>query len=567
MLHPHRPVALGSLFAVALLSACSYTSSDSMVFSSGDGSSYAKSTFEDGIWGMTLKNDSGKSIYRVVGELTPGLEMRSLLHMEPGAELTIRQTTDGLSRSLLANPDTAGRPLLTYREAGAVTTFEIEDQAWYADRLQDLFDNSSIGAVKHAEAVLEAEGVEGLIARAAEFESSERAEVCLRAAFAAPDITEQQCLEISDAIWNMGYESSRLSMLEELSDRHKDNSDLTAALIAGLGDFSSSSHRQDAIQALADRSLSEANLIALLDAARDISYDSNRKETLIALAPLHKLEGNWTRELVDAASELDYSSSLQEVIESFAKLEVVTDADWIQLVDATEDISYDSNMAETLESLIARMPNSDGPLLAAINAVENISSSSSQEDVIEALAKRKAMSHTAWAAVAEACVGINSDSSRSDSLIEVLSNAPAATNVHLAVLNAATSISSSSDFEDVLLALAPYCATEPGLGVAIAEASDQLSYESNRADVLVEVVLHCPKKADDIDRQLAACAKATESMDTTSHKELVLEQILDRPKLGRPVLKAVTRALEKVDYESTRARLQERLIKHLVSGA
>ena len=566
MLHLLRPAALGSAFAAALLSACSYSSSEGMSFTSQDGSTYSKSVWDDGNLTMTLTEDGEKSVYRVEGELAPGLDLRSVTWMEPGAELSISQTARGVSRSLLATPDSAGLPLLVYREAGAIATFEIEDQAWYADRLEDLFSNSGIGATKYAEAVFAAEGVEGLIARAGQLENSDRAEACLRVAFDAPDLTEQQAIDITHAIWAIGYESSRVKMLEELSHRHPNNPELTSAMIAGVDDFSSSSYRQDAILAIAERSLTQANLIALLDVAQDISFDSNRKEALLALAPLHRLEGLWTRELVAAAKELDYSSSLQEVIEAFSKLDVAADVDWILLVDATRDIDYDSNKAETLETLIARMPNSDGPLLAATDLVETFSYSSSQEDVIEALSKRKNMGAAVWIAMAEACAEIDYESTRGDALNRILAGAPGNLAVHLAVLDTAETISNSSDFGDVLLNLAPFCSTEPGLGVAIAKTSSQISYESNRADVLVEVVRYLPEKSHDVDLQLAACAKATESMSTSSYQEAVLEQILAQHELGRTVLKAITRALDEVDYESTRARLQEQLIKHLVRG-
>ena len=563
MLHPTRPTTLGSLFLGALLSACTYSSSDGMTIFSEDGSTYAKSVWQNGNLSMTLTKDGETTIYRVLGELTPGIEMRSLSWMGPDSELTIRQTSNGLERSLLASPDTDGKPLLVYREAGAVATFEIEDQAWYADRLADLYGNSNVGAENYAAAVMEAEGVEGLIARAGAFESSERAEACLRVAFNAPDITEEQCLEITDTIWNIAYESSRVAMLGELSGRHQDNSDLTAALIEGLGDFSSSSHLQEAVLALAGRDLSRANLIGLLEAAQDISFDSNRKETLIALAPLHRLEGDWTRQLVEAAEDLDYSSSVQEAIESFSKLDIATDADWTLLVKATEEIDFDSNRAEALEALIARMPDSDGTIFAVTDTLDSFGSSSSQEDVIGALAKRQSMSTAAWVSVADACTEIDFDSTRSDSLLEVLAAAPVNISVHMAVLDAATSINSSSDLADVLLALTPYCAAEPGLGVAIAGATDQISYESNRVDVLKALVDHCPKEPRDADLQLAACVKATKSMGASNHKEAVLGRIMAEPRLGRPVLKAITKALEDVNYESARARLQGQLIEHL----
>ena len=68
MLHPTRPTTLGSLFLGALLSACTYSSSDGMTIFSEDGSTYAKSVWQNGNLSMTLTKDGETTIYRVLGE-------------------------------------------------------------------------------------------------------------------------------------------------------------------------------------------------------------------------------------------------------------------------------------------------------------------------------------------------------------------------------------------------------------------------------------------------------------------------------------------------------------------
>jgi|FLOH01.1.fsa_nt_gi hypothetical protein len=568
MLPLRRLAATVPALAISLLGSCGYTSSEGVTWGPGSPSSsstsYSSTISDDSGYSFTLVETGAESRFRIEGNLRPTLDLRGIAWIETGGKLTVQQEESGVMRAVHLQPNGKGAPLLTYTENGQVATFEIDDQNWYAARLEDLFSHSDIGSREYAQAVLEAEGIHGLIARAASMENTGLIEACLGAALASPDVTEDLCVQLAGAIMDVDHESSRADLMDNLAHRHPDSNALTSILIDSLSDLSSGSSRQDAILAFSKRDLNESQALALVDATKEFDYDSTRKETLIELAKLRTLEGDWTRKLLEAAEELDYSSSYQVVLEAFANGTVATPEDWVQLVKATENIDYDSNRSRTLQYFISRIPNDDAPLLAVVRAIDSIDTSSDQKDIVASLSTREAMSPSVWIALVNSCDDIDYDSTRRDALIQIIDNAPPSLPIHLAVLKSAKSIDTSSQLTDVLIALASLSKTEPGLGQAIAKATQEIDYESNAADVLIAVIKNAPSEVIPRDAQLIACARSTQSLSTSNLQANVLNAILDDPTLSQKVLKEVAKSLPHVDNESTRAGVQARLLDLLI---
>jgi beta-lactamase regulating signal transducer with metallopeptidase domain len=308
--------------------------------------------------------------------------------MAPGAELSIEETRDGVTRRLVVTPADRGTSR-DYRVDGEARDFDAAGRAWLAQVLPELFRSTGIDAEARSRRILAQHGSDGLLAEIDRIRSDHGRARYLGLLFAHATL---------------------------------DASQMTRALELVRGIESDYELRQAITHALAARKLDAAQERLVLDLVQSIDSDYERAELLVDTASRFTLDEGafaiWARALEGIGSDYEKRRALEALMKrdrdpgaavrlAFeAAREIGSDYETRQLLaqglaaaqrdpalrdlylSVARDIGSDYESREALLALLRGATVDAGFALALIDAIDAIGSGHERSEALVALASR-----------------------------------------------------------------------------------------------------------------------------------------------------------------------------------
>jgi len=324
------------------------------------------------------------------GRIVLTADDRAVESLDGAAQLEVRTRHDGRRDSLLVRPDDGLAPVVEFRVDGELREFDAPAQAWLADVLSTLARRTPVFARTKAERALEAGGPAAVLALLAQTESSAARRVYLELCLEQQDLTEDDLRAlVRSTRERVGQNSLRVSVLEALATRERDNEELTLALVDAAGTIASSSSKRQVLEATArERALSTRSARALADASKGVASSSDRAATLATLLEHGPRDREFLVAWIEALETVPSSAGRRRALEAFFELPELEQPVLVRALEAVAALPSNSDRARLLEPLAAELALTGGGLDAFLAATSAISSSHSQADVLERLLER-----------------------------------------------------------------------------------------------------------------------------------------------------------------------------------
>jgi beta-lactamase regulating signal transducer with metallopeptidase domain len=418
----HLAIALGLLAALSLPTIAVTAFADSLfagqsisVHVDDEGNETVDIAIRDGDYALEVEME---------GKVQFSPDESDVSGMAPGAELSIEETRDGVTRRLVVTPADRGTSR-DYRVDGEARDFDAAGRAWLAQVLPELFRSTGIDAEARSRRILAQHGSDGLLAeidrirsdhgrarylgllfahatldasqmtRALELlrgiESDYELRQAISHALAARKLDAAQELQVLDLVQSIDSDYERVELLVDTASRFTLDGAAFAHWARGLDGIGSDYERRRALEALLQRDRDQDAAVRLaFDAAREIGSDYEKRQLLAhGLSAAHR--NPELRDLyLSVARELGSDYEGKEALLALLRGATVDAGFALALIDAIDAIGSEHERSEALVALASRMP-AEAAVIERFRAAARRLSTHERGEVEQALDRRVAV--------------------------------------------------------------------------------------------------------------------------------------------------------------------------------
>lgn len=416
------------------------------------GSNSSSTSVNDDAMMIQLARDGCTMTVRAEGELTYTDDDRDIARLARGGFFEIEERT-GRSRRRVEIADGSGGMERRWFVDGSERPYGEEARAWLGDALLVLVRRAGINAEARAARILEAQGVDGLIAEIALLQNDHVAGRYYRVLFERGELTSAQLVRLLDDAASRiesDYELGRV--LGTVAARRPADAQVHQAYVRATAGIESDHEQARALGALADAVDLEAGALdAMLSSALRIDSDFERGRLLLTVAERYPAGRALPAAYLAAVADMGSDHERGRVLGRLLERDRLAPAERARVLEVVRRLGSDHTQAQLLVAVAAGGPLDEttrGPFFAA---VDRIGSDHSRQQVLQAVAEAGPDAATTLALL-ESARAIGSDHAKGQVLIAVAARGLGDERVRAAYLSVAGSIGSRSERDRVLRA-------------------------------------------------------------------------------------------------------------------